>query len=159
MVDKPYRMNVGMVVFNHDKKVIVGERIQFPGSWQFPQGGIDENEDYIDAANRELYEELGIKNATYVSEYPDWVYYDFPSHLGLNSHLQKFKGQKQRWILYYWDGKIEDCDLDHHEREFLSIKYMGIDETLQVVVDFKKSVYEKFVPLFKERMENYIAEN
>lgn len=159
MVDKPYRKNVGMVVFNRERKVIVGERVQFPGTWQFPQGGIDENEDYIDAAKRELYEEIGINNAIYVAEYPDWLYYDFPSDLGLNSHLQKFRGQMQRWILYYWDGRIEDCDLEHHEKEFNSIRYMDIDETLASIIEFKRNVYEKFVPLFKQKMENYIAEN
>ncbi|TGN17067.1 RNA pyrophosphohydrolase [Leptospira idonii] len=158
MTDKPYRKNVGMVVFNHSGSVIVGERNQFPGSWQFPQGGIDEGEDYIDAAKRELWEELGIKNAVYVGEYPDWIPYDFPNNLGLNSHLQKFRGQLQRWILYYWDGSLEECDLDHFEIEFISIKHMHLLDTVNAVVDFKKPVYEKFVPFFQGLIENYIAE-
>ncbi|MDF3820747.1 RNA pyrophosphohydrolase [Leptospira sp. 96542] len=158
MTDKPYRKNVGMVVFNLEGQVIVGERVLFPNSWQFPQGGIDENEDYIDAANRELYEELGIKHAKYVTEYPDWIPYDFPNNLGLNAHLQKFRGQLQRWILYYWNGKLEDCDLDHHEREFLSIRHMDIEETIAAVVEFKRPVYERFVPIFKSAIQNYIAE-
>ncbi|TGL53224.1 RNA pyrophosphohydrolase [Leptospira meyeri] len=159
MTDKPYRKNVGMVVFNSLGKVIVGERVQFPGSWQFPQGGIDEDEDYLDAAKRELYEELGVKKATYVTEYPDWIPYDFPNSLGLNSHLQKFRGQLQRWILFYWDGRIEDCDLVHHEQEFLTVKFMEIEDTIGSVVEFKRAVYEKFVPLFKSAIQNYIAEN
>lgn len=159
MTNKPYRKNVGMVVFNSFGKVIVGERIQFPGSWQFPQGGIDEDEDYLEAAKRELYEELGIKKGIYVTEYPDWIPYDFPSNLGLNSHLQKFRGQLQRWILFYWDGGLEECDLVHHEQEFLTIRHMELEETVQAVVDFKRPVYEKFVPLFKSAIQNYIAEN
>lgn len=159
MTNKPYRKNVGMVVFNSLGKVIVGERTQFPGSWQFPQGGIDEEEDYLEAAKRELYEELGIKKAIYVTEYPDWIPYDFPSNLGLNSHLQKFRGQLQRWILFYWDGGLDECDLVHHEQEFLTIRHMELEETVQAVVDFKRPVYEKFVPLFKSEIQNYIAEN
>ncbi|TGL60366.1 RNA pyrophosphohydrolase [Leptospira ognonensis] len=158
MTDKPYRKNVGMVVFNAKGDVIVGERVHFPGSWQFPQGGIDENEDYIDAAKRELFEELGIKDAIYVGEYPDWIPYDFPNNLHLNKSLQKYRGQMQRWILYFWDGAITDCDLEHHEIEFLSVRYMKLSETIDAVVDFKKKVYEQFIPLFSQWIENYIAE-
>jgi putative (di)nucleoside polyphosphate hydrolase len=158
MTSKPYRKNVGMVVFNGNADVIVGERVHFPGSWQFPQGGIDENEDYVDAAKRELFEELGIKGAIYVGEYPDWIPYDFPSSLHLNENLQKYRGQLQRWILYFWDGALSDCDLEHHEIEFLSIRHMKLDETVTAVVDFKKPVYEKFVPLFSQLIQNYIAE-
>ncbi|GBF51452.1 NTP pyrophosphohydrolase [Leptospira ryugenii] len=158
MNDKPYRKNVGMVVFNADKQVIVGERVNFPGSWQFPQGGIDENEDYLDAAKRELYEELGIKDATYVGEYPDWIPYDFPSQLHLHKSLHKYRGQLQRWILYFWNGDISQCNLEIHEVEFNSIRYMNIFETIDAVVDFKKPVYEKFVPIFSQLMENYIAD-
>ncbi len=159
MLEKPYRKNVGMVVFNANRDVIVGERVHFPGSWQFPQGGIDEHEDYIDAAKRELYEELGIKQAVYVGEYPDWIPYDFPNHLHLNKNLQKYRGQLQRWILYYWNGSLSECDLEHHEIEFLSIRHMKLSETVHAVVDFKKPVYEKFVPLFDQMIENYIAHN
>ena len=59
---KPYRKNVGVVIFNSFGEVLVGERIGLDGSWQFPQGGIDENEDTKSAAYRELYEEVGIKD-------------------------------------------------------------------------------------------------
>ncbi|MCZ8157505.1 MAG: RNA pyrophosphohydrolase [Leptospira sp.] len=159
MTEKPYRKNVGMVVFNSQGEVIVGERVHFPNSWQFPQGGIDEKEDYIDAAKRELYEELGIKDAVYVGEYPDWIPYDFPNNLHLNANLQKYRGQLQRWILYYWDGALSDCDLTHHEIEFLSIRFMRLEETVEAVVDFKKPVYQKFVPFFSNLVQNYIAHN
>ncbi|MDZ4725033.1 MAG: RNA pyrophosphohydrolase [Leptospira sp.] len=159
MTDKPYRKNVGMVVFNAKGQVIVGERVNFPGSWQFPQGGIDENEDYIDAAKRELYEELGIKNAEYVGEYPEWIPYDFPNNLHLHKSLQKYRGQLQRWILYFWNGTLSDCDLNHHEIEFISIKHLNLSETIVAVVDFKKPVYEKFVPFFNNLIQIYIAEN
>jgi putative (di)nucleoside polyphosphate hydrolase len=159
MTEKPYRKNVGMVVFNSQGEVIVGERVHFPNSWQFPQGGIDEKEDYIDAAKRELYEELGIKDAVYVGEYPDWIPYDFPNNLHLNANLQKYRGQLQRWMLYFWDGALSDCDLTHHEIEFLSIRFMRLEETVEAVVDFKKPVYQKFVPFFSNLVQNYIAHN
>ena len=158
MTDKPYRKNVGIVVFNAHGRAIVGERVEFPGSWQFPQGGIDEGEDYLAAAERELYEEIGVKDATYVGEYKDWLDYDFPNFLNLHAELQKFRGQTQKWILYYWDHPIEDCTLDHFEREFISIKYMDLLEIPKLVVDFKKPAYEKFVPFFFTLVQNYIAD-
>ncbi len=61
MIDeKGYRPNVGMIIINKENKVFWGRRIG-QQSWQFPQGGIDENESIIDAMYRELWEETGLK--------------------------------------------------------------------------------------------------
>ncbi len=157
MSEKPYRPNVGMVVCNRLGQGMVGERYQFPGSWQFPQGGIDSEEDYLHAANRELYEEIGIDSATYVGEYPDWIAYDFPSDLKLSGELKKFKGQTQRWILFFWDGQESDCKLDLHEREFLSVRWMDFSEILEKIVPFKRPIYEQILPVFEQMIRKYIA--
>lgn len=155
MSEKPYRRNVGMVVFNKNGEGLVGDRFQFPGTWQFPQGGIDPDEDYIDAAKRELLEEVGIEDAVYVGEYPDWIAYDFPPNLGLNPHLQKYRGQLQRWILYYWNQPVSKCRLDLHEQEFRSVNWMPLSQIVERVVPFKRPVYEKIIPFFMELIRNF----
>ena len=59
----PLRIGVGIALLNHENKVFVGKRIDNPtNSWQMPQGGIDQNENFLDAAKRELEEETGIKS-------------------------------------------------------------------------------------------------
>jgi putative (di)nucleoside polyphosphate hydrolase len=152
---KPYRKNVGMVVFNEAGHVLTGERIQFQGAWQFPQGGIDEGEELEFAAIRELYEEVGIKNATLVAEYPDWISYDFPPNLKL-PHLNKYRGQIQKWFLYYWNEPISKCNLTVHDQEFKEVRFQSIDSTLDTIVTFKLDVYKLVVQEFKPIIEAYL---
>ncbi|XDD50623.1 RNA pyrophosphohydrolase [Leptospira sp. WS92.C1] len=153
---KPYRKNVGMVVFNSRGEVLVGERLHFLGSWQFPQGGIDKDENPETASLRELYEEVGIDDGSIVSEYPEWIPYEFPENLPLNRHLQKYRGQLQKWYLIYWNGEASDCDLETHEREFESIQFIPIEKTLETVVPFKKDVYYKIVNYFGPLIQKYL---
>lgn len=153
---KPYRKNVGMVVFNSKGEVLAGERFQFPGSWQFPQGGIDESEEPEKAAIRELYEEVGIENAEIIFEYPEWISYDFPKELTLHKSLKKFKGQTQKWFLIYWDGKEKDCILDLHEKEFDRVQFIKFRECLDKIVHFKKPIYEKLLLKFQPEIEKYL---
>ncbi|EMO52846.1 RNA pyrophosphohydrolase [Leptospira noguchii] len=157
-MEKPYRKNVGMVVFNSRGEVLVGERLNFLGSWQFPQGGIDDDEDPIKAAMRELYEEVGIDSGKIMTEYPDWIPYDFPENLPLNHHLQKYKGQLQKWFLIYWDGEADQCRLDIHEREFGTVRFIPIKDTLNTVVPFKKDVYYKVINYFEPKIQNFLQD-
>ncbi|EKR65262.1 RNA pyrophosphohydrolase family protein [Leptospira weilii str. 2006001853] len=157
-MEKPYRKNVGMVVFNFHGEVLVGERSNFPGSWQFPQGGIDEAEEPMTAALRELYEEVGIDSGKIVAEYPDWIPYDFPENLPLNRHLQKYRGQIQKWFLIHWNGEINDCKLDIHEREFETVRFIPIEKTLSTVVPFKKDVYYKIIEEFGPKIRTFLQE-
>ncbi|HMV45867.1 MAG TPA: NUDIX domain-containing protein, partial [Leptospiraceae bacterium] len=81
---KPYRKNVGIVVFNSKGEVLVGRRVgPYRDNWQYPQGGIDEDEEPKQAAVRELYEEVGIKEVQFVYEAPKWISYDFPKDLDI----------------------------------------------------------------------------
>ena len=65
----PLRSGVGIVVLNKENKVFVAKRIDNPKNfWQMPQGGVDEGEDFLKAAYRELEEETSIKNVELVKE-------------------------------------------------------------------------------------------
>ena len=81
LFDRNYRKNVGIVVFNQNKKVLMCARADSDDfNWQFPQGGIDEKEDIVTAAKRELFEETGIKSVSLIAKYPEPLRYDFISN-------------------------------------------------------------------------------
>ena len=65
----PLRTGVGIIVINKENKLFVARRIDNPKNfWQMPQGGVDENEDFLKAAYRELEEETSIKSVELIKE-------------------------------------------------------------------------------------------
>jgi putative (di)nucleoside polyphosphate hydrolase len=80
--EKGYRLNVGIIVANSDGKLLYCKR-KNSTNWQFPQGGIDKNEDIFDAALRELYEEVGIEEnkIKLIKESDNWYKYDLPKNI------------------------------------------------------------------------------
>jgi putative (di)nucleoside polyphosphate hydrolase len=157
ILEKPYRPNAGMVVFNERGMLLVGERFQFRSAWQFPQGGIDEGEEPDLAAERELYEEVGISKPELVGIYPEWIYYDFPPNLNLHGKMANYKGQMQKWYLYFWNHPAADCNLEIHDREFKQVQFMDWDSIIDSIVEFKRDVYKKLKSDFKPKIENYLS--
>jgi len=153
---KPYRPNVGIIVFNQQGEVLAGERTNVLGGWQFPQGGIDAEEDPKAAAFRELYEEVGIANPELVKELEEWLYYDFPDSLKLSKGMKAYKGQMQKWFLVYWNHPATECNLDIHEREFTEVKFMAFSECVDSVVEFKKDVYKQLLTILSPAIASYL---
>lgn len=149
MSDHPtqYRPNVGLVVINAQGQAWLGKRhgSVFEFAWQFPQGGVDEGEALEVAARRELQEETGIVNVTYLGQTKDWIYYDFPPEVLAQKKIGKnFKGQKQIWFLYRFEGRDEEIDLSaHHEVEFDQWIWCDLDQVVDRVVPFKRDSYIK----------------
>ena len=117
-IEKPYRPNVGVALFNTSGQVLIGRRFRddgpeiiLPGlEWQMPQGGIDADENPRDAVMRELWEETGAKDADYLGE-TDWLTYEFPAYSGPPSHrLAKFRGQRQKWFALRFTGRDDEID-------------------------------------------------
>jgi putative (di)nucleoside polyphosphate hydrolase len=154
-----YRKGVGMVVFNQTGEVLVGERSGVANGWQFPQGGIDDGEDPQSTAIRELYEEVGIADAKLVYKTEDWLKYDFPDDLELIGKWRKYKGQKQKWFLFYWSQPVSECNLELHQREFDRVKYMPLEDTASYIVAFKKGMYEHLIARFRPLIDQYLAES
>lgn len=148
-----YRPNVGVVVFNTKGQVWLGRRmgVEGPFNWQFPQGGIDEGEDYEAAALRELYEETGLKTVTPLDHTDDWVYYDFPPEVLKQGRIGKdFKGQKQLWFAYRFTGPDSEVNLmAHGEQEFADWEWCDIDAVLDRVVSFKRNSYAEVITRFR----------
>ena len=144
--DLPYRPCVGIMLFNADGKVFVGNRLdQTVESWQMPQGGIDKGETPKEAVLRELKEEVGTKKAEIIAEMDDWVTYDLPEHLiGVAWH-GKYKGQRQKWFALRFTGKESDIDLTAHDPEFSSYRWVSLQELPDLIVPFKRQTYRAVI--------------
>jgi len=142
--DLPLRSGVGIVVLNKDNKVFVAKRIDNPKNfWQMPQGGVDDGEDYLTAAYRELEEETSIKNVELISELDGFITYNLPDHLLGIIWQGKYKGQIQKWFLMRHIGNDSEINIQTKKPEFLDWKWVDLKEITQLVVDFKLHVYKE----------------
>ena len=138
----PLRNGVGIVVLNKENKVFVAKRIDNPKNfWQMPQGGIDEGEDFLDAAYRELSEETSIKNVELIKELDGTITYELPDHLLGIIWKGKYRGQKQKWFLMKFVGEDKEINIKTKNPEFLDWKWIELDQITEVVVNFKLHVY------------------
>ena len=158
--EKPYRPNVGIALFGTDGRVLIGRRFKddgpeiiLPGlEWQMPQGGIDADENPREAVMRELWEETGVKSATYLGE-TDWLTYEFPPYAGLQSHrLAQFRGQRQKWFALRFTGVEQEIDplasRNGQPPEFDQWRWERLDRVADLVVPFRRDVYRAVAQQF-----------
>jgi putative (di)nucleoside polyphosphate hydrolase len=157
----PYRPCVGQMVINATGLVWVGCRADAKNEaegrgawWQMPQGGIESGEDPAAAAIRELYEETNIRSISLLAEHPHWVNYDLPPDLIGKAWGGRYRGQKQKWFAYRFTGSESEISIvppPGHDAEFISWRWAGVDELLDLIVPFKRDVYrevlKEFAPL------------
>ena len=152
-----YRPCVGIMLLNPQGFVWVGRRFQKQNDdgvghwWQMPQGGIDGNEDPAAAALRELEEETAVRSAEIIAEAPGWYNYDLPEYLIGHSWKGKYRGQTQKWFAARFSGEDSEINLapPGHKQEFDQWRWAGMDEIIDVIVPFKKPVYEQVIAAFK----------
>ena len=149
--NKPYRYGVGIVLFNNEDKVFVGERIDTPGAWQMPQGGIDPGEDIETASMRELKEEIGTDKAQILRIASHTVTYDLPEKIAEKMWGGQYRGQEQTWVAMHFTGHDEDIKIDHFEHpEFTAWKWVPFQSMLEHIVPFKRDVYEQVIEMFSD---------
>ncbi|MCU0831998.1 MAG: RNA pyrophosphohydrolase [Rhizobiaceae bacterium] len=151
----PYRPCVGIMVLSRAGLVWAGRRVsegntEYDGHdqlWQMPQGGIDEGEDHLAAARRELFEETGMETVELIEAAPDWFYYDLPAHLIGIGLKGKFRGQKQRWFAFRFLGDETEIRIDPppagNEREFDAWDWKPMADLPGLIVPFKQQVYRQ----------------
>jgi putative (di)nucleoside polyphosphate hydrolase len=166
-----YRPCVGIALINHQGGVFIGRRsaasITDPTdeayAWQLPQGGIDDGETPLEAAHRELYEETNVRTVSLLMESPEWFSYDLPpailerSWKGRNSK-GRFVGQTQKWFAFRFEGKESEINVARpaegaHRPEFSAWRWEKIDALPDLVIPFKKDVYNRVVASFRHLCE------
>jgi putative (di)nucleoside polyphosphate hydrolase len=155
----PYRPCVAVMVLNRAGRVFIGrraeglERIDETHVWQMPQGGIDRGEEPWPAALRELYEETSIRSVERLGEIADWLTYDIPRDIVGHAWGGKYRGQTQKWFALRFTGEDREIDVatpggGAYKPEFLAWKWEDMARLPDLVVPFKRPIYERVVREF-----------
>jgi len=139
----PLRSGVGIALLNKENKIFVAQRIDNQKNfWQMPQGGVDEGEDYLTAAYRELEEETSIKNVDLIKEFEGLISYELPKNLIGVIWEGKYRGQEQKWFVMRFLGQDNEINIKTKNPEFCEWKWIDLENITDLVVDFKLHVYE-----------------
>ena len=138
----PMRTGVGIILLNEKNRVFVAKRIDNPGNkWQMPQGGVQDDEDFLTAMKRELREETSIKNISIIKEIEKMYEYKLPKNLLGIIWKGKFRGQKQKWFITKFTGNENEINLNTDYPEFIEWKWINAEQLPSVIVEFKKNLY------------------
>lgn len=145
--DLPYRPCVGVMLINEAGLIFTGERIDTPGAWQMPQGGIDKGETPDVAALRELEEEIGVApvQVNVLARTHDWLVYDLPDHLLGKAWGGRYRGQKQLWYKMQLTAGDDAVNITTKHPEFGRWKWSTPTEVVDEIVDFKKDIYSQVI--------------
>lgn len=159
--DLPYRPCVGLLLLNREGRVFIGRRKREAGpehvdgshAWQMPQGGIDPGEDPYAAALRELHEETNVRSVRLLAEAPDWLSYDLPDPVSRRAWRGRYRGQTQKWFALRFTGDEGEIDIHRpaggrHKAEFDAWRWERIERLPDLIIPFKRVVYETVVTLF-----------
>ena len=159
----PYRPCVGVALFNRDGLVFIGRRKREAGpehvdgerAWQMPQGGIDDGEEPLAAALRELHEETNVPAdaVTLLGETRDWLAYDLPPAFMKQAWKGRYRGQRQKWFAFGLTGSEAVIDVDapgggRHKPEFEAWRWERLKALPDLIIPFKRPVYEGVVAAF-----------
>lgn len=150
-IDKQgYRPNIGIIIANDDNKLLLAKRVN-QDSWQFPQGGIKNDEKELDALFRELYEEVGLNNkqVTIIAKTPKWLRYNLPDMYIRRDQHPLCIGQKQVWYLLKINTADDNVKLNLHDViEFDDWQWVDYWSPIENIIDFKKNIYEDVLKSF-----------
>jgi len=139
--DVRYRLNVAAILRNGAGKILIGERVDRSGAWQFPQGGVDEGETLAEALARELREEISVTPAAYNVLGSKGPYF----YLFGNGRVVKgFHGKEQHYFLADFTGDTGEIDVRTDHPEFRDIRWVAPAEfEIDWLPKMKREVYRE----------------
>jgi putative (di)nucleoside polyphosphate hydrolase len=150
----PYRPCVGIALINAEGKLFVGERLDNPGAWQMPQGGIDPGETVEQAFFREMREEIGTDKAAILRMHEEKLRYELPPHLRKRLWGGQYRGQEQSWVAAKFTGTDAEIEIQSHDPpEFGRWQWVTPDEILGLIVPFKRDTYREVLDSFRDLFE------
>ena len=137
--DLRYRLNVAAILQNAEGKILICERLNVLGAWQFPQGGVEENENLEQALERELNEEIGLRPEHYrVLERKGPYRYVF----GENRLVKGFHGKEQYYFLIEFTGPENAINFRTEHPEFRDVKWITPEDfDIGWLPEMKRAVY------------------
>jgi putative (di)nucleoside polyphosphate hydrolase len=147
-----YRPAAGIMLLNREGSVFVGQRLDSTlEAWQMPQGGLDEDEDAVEGALRELEEETGIDRVLVeiITRCPVELTYDLPDDLIGKMWKGRYRGQRQTWFLMRFLGEDADVNIETHDPEFRAWKWAAPVDLPAMIVPFKRQLYADVLEAFQ----------
>lgn len=161
MIDSQgFRPNVGIVICNPQGRVLFAKRIGQRG-WQFPQGGIRQNESLEQALYRELDEEVGLgaEDVRVLHRTQDWLHYRLPKNFIRYNQDPLCIGQKQKWFLLSLECDEAKIELARHGApEFDDWQWVSYWYPLNQVIEFKRDVYRRALKELATPLNKYIKQ-
>ncbi len=135
-----------MIVVRHTdlRRVLAFERADAPGAWQLPQGGLDQGEEPIEGAWRELLEETGLGPDHVVAraEYPDWIAYEWPVEImQVHGRDGRRRGQIQKWFLF--DAHYAEIQPRPDGSEFVAWQWVEPSWLVDQVPVWRREAYRR----------------
>lgn len=142
MLEKPdvlYRLNVAAILRKRDGKILICERIDVRGAWQFPQGGVDDGETLEQALARELSEEISVKPKHFEIVERRGPY----RYLYGSGRLKRgFHGKEQHYFLADFVGSDSAIDVKTAHPEFRNSRWIAPHEFLsEWLPEMKRETY------------------
>jgi putative (di)nucleoside polyphosphate hydrolase len=134
-----YRLNVAAILRNSAGKILIGERVDRSGAWQFPQGGVDEGETLAQALARELLEEISLHPSAYQIISSKGPYYYL---FGNDKIVKGFHGKEQHYFLADLTGDPDQIDVETEHPEFRDTRWVDPGEfDIECLPKMKREVY------------------
>ena len=143
------KLNVIIVYNKNEDKILMCKREKEPykGKLNLVGGKVEANESELEAAYRELKEEIGTNDVEIIAQYPQWLSYDFPENV---AKKMRFDGQSQKYFLVRLKPGAK-IDINTPKPEFNDFSFVKVEEINKIVNSFKKPVYTKVIKYFKEK--------
>lgn len=141
-----FRANVGIVLCNDQGQLFWCRRAGAADAWQFPQGGIKQDEDTETAMYRELREEVGLlpEHVEIIASTDDWLRYWLPEKFIRHNTSPVCIGQKQIWYLLRLLVDESFVNLSNTNKpEFDHWCWIDYWDPVKQVIEFKRQVYEQ----------------